>query len=66
MALISNREKCDEARREAALRRAVYPDFVKRHQISAKVAERRIAVMDAIAEDYRRLAEHDERDERLL
>jgi len=63
---ISNREKCQEARREAALRRKVYPPFVARRMITRQDAERQIAIMDAIAEDYRMLAEHDEREERLL
>jgi hypothetical protein len=66
MNAISNREKCAEARREAALRRKVYPGFVERKMITSKAADRQIALMDAIAADYAVLAEHDERGERLL
>lgn len=63
---ISNTEKCDCARRELALRIRVYPGWVAKHKMRAKVAEYEIAVMTAIVEDYCLLAAHERTQERLL
>jgi hypothetical protein len=63
---VSAREKYLEAKREAALRRRVYPRWVEAGKIKMHQAELQILIMDAIAEDYRLKAEHDEREERLL
>jgi len=51
-------EKCKEALRELRMRRAVYPHSA----ITRQTAERRIAIMQEIADDYAKLAEK----ERLL
>lgn len=62
----SNREKLDCARREVALRRNVYKGRVEQGRTSQATAEKQIALMEAIADDYRKLAEADDREERLL
>jgi hypothetical protein len=64
--MISAREKFYEAKREAALRRRVYPRWVEAGKMKMHQAELQILIMDAIAEDYRLLAEQDEKEERLL
>lgn len=62
----SNREKMDCARREVALRRNVYKLRVAQGRTSQATADKQIALMEAIADDYRKLAEADAREERLL
>ena len=62
----SNADKHREAKRELGLRRRVYPSFVERGSITPKEAARQIAVMEAITDDYARLAGQDEAEERLL
>lgn len=62
----TNRQKMDCARREVALRRGVYKLRVEQGRTSQATADKQIALMEAIAEDYRLLAEADEREERLL
>lgn len=54
-------EKFGEARREVAMRRRVYPHFVERGKLKQEDADRQIAVMEAIAEDYRPAAEEEKR-----
>jgi len=49
-------EKCAAAERELHMRRAVYPLRVKARTMLPAKAEREIALMDAIARDYRALA----------
>lgn len=66
MTTFSNRDKHAEAKREAGLRHRVYQRFVLDGKMPAKTADKQIAVMEAIAEDYRILAELDEAEERLL
>ena len=53
----SDAEKAAEARREAQLRRWVYPKRVALGEMAAADAERQTALMEAIAADYARLAE---------
>lgn len=55
-------EKLAELEREIAMRRRVYPGLVLRGQLKQQQADDRIAVLSAIAEDYRALAQK----ERLL
>lgn len=62
----SNREKMECARREVALRRNVYKLRVAQGRTSQATADKQIALMEAIADDYRKLAEADDREERLL
>jgi hypothetical protein len=52
---ITAADKYHEARREVGMRRHVYPGL----EMSVNDARRRIAIMEEIAEDYRRLAERD-------
>jgi hypothetical protein len=62
----SAREKWQEAKREAALRRRVYPRWVEEGKMKMHQADLHIAIMDEIAEDYRLKADQDEKEERLL
>ena len=55
-------EKLAELERELAVRRRAYPRFVSRASITQAQADERMAVLSAIAEDYRALAQK----ERLL
>jgi hypothetical protein len=57
---IDARTKLKCAERELRMRRKVYPRWVAENQLSQEVADRQIAVMAAIVEDYRKLAEQDE------
>jgi len=43
------------------MRRRVYPHFVERGKLKQEDADRQIAVMEAIAEDYRPAAEEEKR-----
>lgn len=56
-----------ECRREAAMRRRVYPNAVSAHRMTASAAERRIAIMEFIAAyfDERAQAEAAAREPRL-
>lgn len=63
---ISNRDKLECAMREVKQRRYVYPRRVAEGKMTQFFADLQIAAMEAIAEDYRVLAEHDDREERLL
>lgn len=49
--LFTDAEKAEEARRELKLRRRVYPRYV-RTVADGKLADRRIALMCEIAEEY--------------
>lgn len=51
------KEKRQEAGRELAMRKSVYPGWVKAKRMSEEEAARRIAVMAEILADYRRLEE---------
>ena len=64
--MISARDKWKEAQRELELRKRVYPRFIDNGKLTLKEARRQIAVMEAIAEDFRQLAEHEEVKDRLL
>lgn len=63
---ITAREKHECARRELSYRQQVFPRRIAKGQMSSALASRQIALMEAIAEDYRILAEQDEREELLL
>ena len=52
--MITNEDKRKCAERELALRRAAYPKFVARGRMKQPVADREIALMQAIADDYSR------------
>ncbi len=49
---ITAADKRREAERELAMRRRVYPRMVETGRMKKHEAERQIAVMEAIAEDY--------------
>ena len=49
---ITTADKRREAERELAMRRKVYPRMVETGRMKKHDAERQIAVMEAIAEDY--------------
>ena len=62
----TDRDKADEAKREVAMRRRVYPRWVQDGRMKQADADRKIAVMEAIAADYRERAETEEQKGRLL
>lgn len=64
--MISARDKWQEAKREAGLRRRVYPRWVEEGKMKMHQAELQILIMDEIAEDYRVAAEREEQAGRLL
>lgn len=53
MTVYTDEDKFRCAERELKLRRRAYPRWVELGKMDAKVAEREIAIMEAIAEDYR-------------
>jgi hypothetical protein len=59
MARFSNAEKQREAAREVVYRRKVYARMVTEGKMHQVEADRRIAIMEEIAEDYFTLAETD-------
>lgn len=66
MTSISNRDKAECAKREAKLRRRVYPRYTGNGAMTINAANREIELMEAIAADYAALAEAEEKTERLL
>ena len=62
----SAREKHKEAVREVAYRQFVFSKRVDEGRMKEAEAERRIAIMEEIAEDYREQAEKEEAAGRLL
>lgn len=55
-------DKLDAVEREIRYRRRVYPRLIEAGKLMRGIAETQIAIMEEIAEDYRKLAEK----ERLL
>jgi len=47
-------EKREAAEREAKMRRKVYPRWVEQKKMSLAQADKQIALMDEIADDYRK------------
>jgi hypothetical protein len=60
--MFTDTEKLECARREVKQREHVYPRRVEAGQMSQALADRQIALMKSIADDYEKLAEK----ERLL
>jgi hypothetical protein len=58
--MITVREKADCAARALKERRFVYPRLVREERMAKEVADREIAIMEAIVEDYRQLIEQGE------
>ncbi len=50
----SDAEKRECAEREARMRRRVYPRWVEQKKMSLSQADKQIALMDEIADDYRK------------
>lgn len=66
MADFSNREKAECAEREVKQRGWVYPKRVANQKMTQALADRQIALMSAIAAEYRAKADEEEAKERLL
>lgn len=47
-------EKLKEVERELYYRRRIYPKWIATNALTQKMAAKQIAIMEAIAEDYRR------------
>lgn len=45
-------EKCAEVQRELTMRRRVFPQWVAAGKLKKADADRRMAILEAIAEDY--------------
>ena len=58
--MFTNMQKAAEASREVGYRQFVYSKKVAEGSMKPEVAERRIAIMQQIANDYLSLAEADE------
>jgi hypothetical protein len=56
----TNNDKFKEAMRELSYRKRVYERLVAEKGMRRELADKRIAIMQEIAEDYRKLAEHDQ------
>jgi len=46
-------EKLKEIEREITIRRKIYPSWVAQNRLSYAAAEKQLAILQAIAEDYR-------------
>lgn len=55
----TNTEKREAADREVKQRERVYPRFVENRKMTQDFADRQIALMREIADDYRKLEEKD-------
>ena len=53
-------DKLKEVERELYFRRRVYKGMIERNQMTRKTADKQIAIMEAIAEDYRQQLKADE------
>lgn len=62
MNTFTSKDKYLAASREVAMRRSVYPGLISRGRMTNDEAERGIAVMSQIAEDYRILTDLEEPD----
>lgn len=54
MTKFTNKEKADEAEREVKMRKQVYPNQVAIGRYSRETADKRIAIMEEIAQEYRK------------
>lgn len=66
MVEITNKDKAECAEREVKQRQRVYSRWVAEGRLTQAFADRQIAVMQAIAEDYRVKADADDSAGRLL
>lgn len=64
--MITARDKFECAQREVDYRRRVYSRLVGDGKMTGGLAGRQIALMEAIAEDYRLQTEREEQEGRLL
>lgn len=63
---INDAVKLSECKREIAMRRRLYPGWVAKGTLKQAVADRQIAIMEAMAADYAAKIEADAAKERLL
>ncbi len=66
MTNITGRDKLREAEREVQQRERVYARLVENGKLTRQKADRQIAIMEAIAADYRRQAVEEEQKGMLL
>ena len=66
MAEITNAEKAECAEREVKQRQRAYARWVSQGRMAQAFADRQIAVMQSIANDYRAKADADDQAARLL
>jgi hypothetical protein len=52
--MFTDTEKREAVEREAKMRRRVYPRWIKQKKMSQREAYKQIALMDEIADDYRK------------
>ena len=64
--MITAHDKLRCAERELALRRRVYPRWVNDGKITHREARQELDLMQAIADDYRKLADIEDQQDRLL
>jgi hypothetical protein len=64
--MITARDKAICADREVRKRRRVYSRLVAEGRMTGKAADKEIAVMQAIADDYRQKADEEAASERLI
>ncbi len=64
--MITARDKADCAEREVKMRRRVYARWVVEGKMTGKFADREIAIMETIAQEYREQADTEEARGRLL
>jgi len=62
----TNRQKADEAKREVAMRKRVYPRRVEEGRMTQADCDRQIAIMADMQADYAAKAEEDEKGARLI
>jgi hypothetical protein len=60
MSNFTAKEKHDEAIREVEMRKSVFPRWVTMGRLTQREADRRIAIMAEIADDYRKLANREQ------
>jgi hypothetical protein len=64
--VITNGNKLACAQRELAFRQRVYPRWIEQGRYTEVKAALEIAMMEAVVEDYRKLADAERREGRLL
>jgi hypothetical protein len=60
MSNFTAKEKHDEAIREIEMRKSMFPRWVTMGKLTQREADRRIAILQEIANDYRKLANREQ------